>query len=83
MSDAPLHFLFGIHNHQPVGNFDGVVDDAVLRAYHPFLQAIAEAGSGLSLTVHCSGACSPPSRSARGRASICWGGSPPTGRWSS
>ena len=55
MSDAPLHFLFGIHNHQPVGNFDGVVDDAVLRAYHPFLQAIAEAGSGLSLTVHCSG----------------------------
>ena len=55
MSDAPLHFLFGIHNHQPVGNFDGVVDDAVLRAYHPFLRAIAETGSGLSLTVHCSG----------------------------
>ncbi len=55
MSDAPLHFLFGIHNHQPVGNFEGVVDDAILRAYHPFLQAIAETGAGLSLTVHCSG----------------------------
>ena len=55
MSDAPLHFLFGIHNHQPVGNFDGVVDDAIARAYHPFLKTIAEAGSGLSLTVHCSG----------------------------
>ena len=55
MSDGPLHFLFGIHNHQPVGNFDGVVDDAVLRAYHPFLQTVAEVGPGLPLTVHCSG----------------------------
>ncbi len=54
MSD-PLHFLFGIHNHQPVGNFDSVVDDAVLRAYHPFLQTIAEVGADLPLTVHCSG----------------------------
>jgi alpha-amylase len=51
----PLHFLFGVHNHQPVGNFDSVVDDAVVRAYHPFLQTIAEAGSDLPLTVHCSG----------------------------
>jgi hypothetical protein len=51
----PLHFLFGIHNHQPVGNFDSVVDDAVLRAYHPFLQTIAEVGADLPLTVHCSG----------------------------
>ncbi|MGH7315350.1 MAG: 4-alpha-glucanotransferase, partial [Candidatus Rokuibacteriota bacterium] len=51
----PLHFLFGIHNHQPVGNFDFVVDDAVLRAYHPFLQTVADVGPGLPLTVHCSG----------------------------
>jgi alpha-amylase len=51
----PLHFLFGIHNHQPIGNFDSVVDDAILRAYHPFLQTIAEAGGDLPLTVHCSG----------------------------
>ena len=55
MSDEPLHFLFGIHNHQPVGNFDDVVDDAIRRAYHPFLEAIAEAGAGLPLTIHCSG----------------------------
>ena len=54
MSDG-LHFLFGIHNHQPVGNFEAVVDDAVLRAYHPFLQTVAEAGADLPLTVHCSG----------------------------
>ena len=50
-----LDFLFGIHNHQPVGNFDSVVDDAILRAYHPFLQTVAEAGDDLPLTVHCSG----------------------------
>ena len=51
----PLHFLLGIHNHQPVGNFESVVDDAVGRAYHPFLQTIAEVGADLPLTVHCSG----------------------------
>ncbi len=55
MSDDRLHFLLGIHNHQPVGNFDSVVDDAVVRAYHPFLETLDRAGSGLPLTVHCSG----------------------------
>ena len=51
----PLQFLFGIHNHQPVGNFDSVVDDAILRAYDPFLRTVAETGADLPLTVHCSG----------------------------
>ena len=55
MSDDRLHFLLGIHNHQPVGNFDSVVDDAVVRAYHPFLETLDRAGGGLPLTVHCSG----------------------------
>jgi hypothetical protein len=54
VSDA-LQFLFGIHNHQPVGNFDGVVDDAILRAYDPFLRTVSEVGADLRLTVHCSG----------------------------
>ena len=54
MSDE-LHFLFGIHNHQPVGNFESVVDDAVRQAYHPFLQTVADVGGDLRLTVHCSG----------------------------
>lgn len=53
MSDEALHFLFGIHNHQPVGNFESVIDDAILRAYHPFLETAAAAD--LPLTVHCSG----------------------------
>ena len=55
MSDDRLHFLLGIHNHQPVGNFESVVDDAIVRAYHPFLETLDRAGGGLPLTVHCSG----------------------------
>ena len=55
MSDERLHFLLGIHNHQPVGNFESVVDDAVLRAYHPFLETIDRVGHDLPVTVHCSG----------------------------
>jgi alpha-amylase len=49
----PLDFLFGVHNHQPVGNFDGVIAEAVAAAYHPFLAAVAAAG--VPVTVHCSG----------------------------
>ncbi len=39
MPDA-LPFLFGVHAHQPIGNFPAVVDDAVLRCYHPFLEVL-------------------------------------------
>ncbi len=49
-----LSFLFGVHNHQPAGNFEFVVEDAVARAYHPFLAAVAEC-RGFPITVHCSG----------------------------
>lgn len=53
MSEA-LRFLFGVHNHQPAGNFDSVILDAARSAYHPFLEA-ARAVPGVVLTVHCSG----------------------------
>jgi 4-alpha-glucanotransferase len=33
-------FIFGIHNHQPLGNFDHVLQEAVERAYRPFLQTL-------------------------------------------
>ena len=49
-----LWFLFGVHDHQPAGNFEFVVDDAVARAYHPFLAAVREC-RGFPITVHCSG----------------------------
>lgn len=50
-----LTFLFGVHNHQPTGNFESVIGDAVTRAYLPFLEVLREV-AGLPATIHCSGA---------------------------
>ena len=60
MTNAPaaagdeLHFLFGVHNHQPDGNFDGVIAEAVAAAYHPFFEVL-RSEPDVALTVHCSG----------------------------
>ena len=54
MSNDPLRFAFGIHVHQPIGNFDSVVAEHVDRAYLPFLTRIAESGL-LPITLHVSG----------------------------
>ena len=35
-----LPLLFGVHAHQPVGNFDAVIDDAHVRCYRPFLRTL-------------------------------------------
>ncbi len=35
-----IPLLFGVHAHQPVGNFPEVVDDAVVRCYQPFLETL-------------------------------------------
>ncbi|MCG8605644.1 DUF1926 domain-containing protein [bacterium] len=35
-----INFAFGLHNHQPVGNFDHVFKDAYHRAYLPFLELL-------------------------------------------
>ena len=35
-----LALLLGVHAHQPVGNFETVVDDAHLRCYRPFLHTL-------------------------------------------
>jgi len=35
-----VSLLFGVHAHQPVGNFPEVVDDAHERCYKPFLQVL-------------------------------------------
>ncbi|HLG94124.1 MAG TPA: alpha-amylase/4-alpha-glucanotransferase domain-containing protein [candidate division Zixibacteria bacterium] len=36
----PHSLYFAIHNHQPVGNFDSVIDDAFEKAYLPFLRLV-------------------------------------------
>ncbi len=50
----PLRFAFGIHVHQPVGNFDHVFESHVREAYLPFLQCVAERGF-LPISIHISG----------------------------
>ena len=37
-----VSFIFGIHNHQPVGNFDFVIEDAYQKSYLPFLEIVEE-----------------------------------------
>lgn len=38
---ANVRFIFGVHNHQPVGNFDFVIEEAYRRAYRPFLELVS------------------------------------------
>ena len=45
---------FGIHNHQPVGNFDGVFEDAHQKSYLPFLRLL-ESFPNIRLSLHQSG----------------------------
>jgi alpha-amylase len=54
VSEGRVSFLFGIHNHQPAGNFEDVMREAVARAYQPFLERLA-AFPGVRLTAHCTG----------------------------
>jgi 4-alpha-glucanotransferase len=49
-----LAFCFGVHNHQPIGNFEHVMVEATERAYRPFLERL-ERRPEVRLTVHCTG----------------------------
>jgi len=49
-----LVFAFGIHDHQPVGNFGDVIHRAHDRAYAPFLRAAA-AYADVHFSLHVSG----------------------------
>ena len=46
--------LFGVHNHQPVENFKNVVDEAVEKAYRPFVEAVHPV-KNFKFSVHFSG----------------------------
>jgi 4-alpha-glucanotransferase len=35
-----VHFIFGVHNHQPIGNFGFVFEKAYTQSYLPFLEAM-------------------------------------------
>ncbi|MBI4056940.1 MAG: DUF1926 domain-containing protein [Elusimicrobia bacterium] len=49
-----IYFLFGIHNHQPVGNFDEVIENAYRMAYQPFLEVLLKHPQ-VSISLHASG----------------------------
>jgi len=51
---APLRFVFGLHLHQPVGNFDHVMADHVRDVYRPIIERTTAAGF-FPLTLHVSG----------------------------
>ena len=50
-----VHFIFAVHCHQPVGNFDHVIERACADAYEPFLQAM-ENHPKIKFCAHFSGA---------------------------
>jgi alpha-amylase/alpha-mannosidase (GH57 family) len=49
-----LKLVFGIHNHQPVGNFDHVIAEVYRRSYEPFLARL-EAHPNIRLCMHHTG----------------------------
>src|SRR5215210_5653078 len=51
---APIRFVFGLHLHQPVGNFDHVFEQHVQDVYRPILQRLSER-EFLPLVLHLSG----------------------------
>ncbi len=50
----PIRFVFGLHLHQPVGNFDHVFEQHVRDVYRPILERLSERGF-LPLVLHLSG----------------------------
>ena len=49
-----LRLALVIHNHQPIGNFDGVFEQAFLDSYQPFLEVLTDFPE-LAITLHNSG----------------------------
>lgn len=48
------YFVFSIHNHQPVGNFTHVLEEAFDKAYNPFIETLSEYPR-IKLSFHISG----------------------------
>jgi len=51
---SQLRLALVIHNHQPIGNFDAIFEQAYQDSYKPFLDLLAEFPS-LAITLHNSG----------------------------
>ncbi|MCA9247343.1 MAG: DUF1926 domain-containing protein [Planctomycetales bacterium] len=51
---SQIRFILALHNHQPVGNFDGVIEQSYQDSYLPFLD-IFEQYESLRIALHTSG----------------------------
>ena len=51
---ASIRLVIALHNHQPVGNFDGVIDAAYHDSYGPFLDVLEEFPE-IPISLHTSG----------------------------
>ncbi|MBX3442663.1 MAG: DUF1926 domain-containing protein [Planctomyces sp.] len=51
---SPVRLVLALHNHQPVGNFDGVFEAAYQDSYRPFLDVLQEYPQ-LPISLHTSG----------------------------
>jgi alpha-amylase len=49
-----VHFIFGVHNHQPIGNFDFVFEKAYETSYLPFLD-VMERHPAIHWNMHTTG----------------------------
>lgn len=50
-----INLIFGVHNHQPVGNFDSVFEESFEKAYKPFIDILSKFPE-IKLSYHISGA---------------------------
>jgi alpha-amylase len=50
----PIRFIFALHNHQPIGNFDHLFEQSYQDSYLPFLEVYSEYPA-VKLTLHTSG----------------------------
>ncbi len=51
---SKITFVFGNHNHQPIGNFESVFEEAYQKSYRPFLEVLFEHPS-IHWNLHCTG----------------------------
>jgi alpha-amylase/alpha-mannosidase (GH57 family) len=49
-----VNFIFAVHNHQPVGNFEAVLEGCFANCYQPFLDILSEFPT-VRMALHYSG----------------------------
>ncbi|MBL9095184.1 MAG: DUF1926 domain-containing protein [Planctomycetaceae bacterium] len=52
---SPIRLALVFHNHQPVGNFDAVIEQAYHDSYKPFLDVFAAYPAQIKMSLHTSG----------------------------